>query len=71
MSILLAIGKSLGGRHARSRHAASARGEGVRPILGEWNGSEIASAASWQGAWSDGRRKGAAVFRKATLAVLS
>jgi hypothetical protein len=43
----------------------------VRPILGEWNGSEIASAASWQGAQSDGRRKDAAVFRKATLAVLS
>src|ERR1700751_69659 len=45
MSILLAIGKSLGDR-ARSRRAASAGGEETGPIFVEWSGPEGASTAS-------------------------
>jgi hypothetical protein len=46
MSILLAIAKSHEGRRIRSLRAASAREEGTSPIVGEWDGSETASAAS-------------------------
>jgi hypothetical protein len=70
MSILLAIGKSLGGGHARSHRAASARAGGVRPIFGEWDGSEIESAASGQVADGGARHTNAAVSLEATLAVL-
>jgi hypothetical protein len=48
MSILLAIGKSHGGR-ARSRRAASAGGEKTGPIFVDWSGLGVASAASIKG----------------------
>jgi hypothetical protein len=71
MSILLAIGRSLKGRRARSLRAASAREEGTSPIVGEWDGSETGSAASGQGSYAGERRMNAAVSKKANLAVLT
>jgi len=64
---LFAIGRSLRGRHARSLRAASAREEGVRPIFGERDGSEAASAASWQDSYAGKRRMNAAVLLEANL----
>jgi hypothetical protein len=48
MSILLAIGKSHGGR-VGSLCAASAEGEETGPIFVEWSGPGLASAASMKG----------------------
>ncbi len=67
MSILFAIGRSHRGRHTRLLRAASAREEGVRPIIGEGDGSEAASAASWQGSYIGARRMNAAVLLEANL----
>jgi hypothetical protein len=67
MSILLAIGNSLEGRHACTLRAASARAGGMRPIFGEWNGSETASLASGQGSRAGERRMNAAVPIEANL----